>query len=99
MNSVTALTCRHMDLANARQLVSELPTDALVIDVGGGAGAFPRADWVIDALPFDQAGAGSSGNIHKQMEMPPRYARERWIQADLCARTPWPIADKQFDFA
>jgi 2-polyprenyl-3-methyl-5-hydroxy-6-metoxy-1,4-benzoquinol methylase len=88
-----------MNLANALRLADELPPDAMVIDVGGGAGAFPRADWVIDALPFDQAGAGSSGNIHKQMNIPPRYARERWIQADLCDRTPWPIADKQFDFA
>ena len=88
-----------MDLGNARRLLSELPDRAVVLDVGGGAAPFPRADYVIDALPFESAGAGSHGNAHHAMCMTPRYERERWIRIDLCERRPWPFGDKFFDYA
>ena len=53
-----------MDFANAQRLVATIPDSAKVIDVGGGAAPFPRADYVIDAMPFEKLGAGSDGNIH-----------------------------------
>jgi hypothetical protein len=87
-----------MDFGNANRLLREIPDGARVLDVGGGAAPFPRADAVIDALPFDALGAGSHGNIHQRLGIPPRYTRESWIQADLCRREPWPIEDKAFDF-
>jgi len=88
-----------MNFENARRLLRTIPADAKVVDVGGGAAPFPRADYVIDAMPFEQLGTGSDGNIHHKLGMEPRYSEERWIQADLCDRRPWPIADKSFDFA
>jgi hypothetical protein len=88
-----------MDLKNAERLLRTIPADAKVIDVGGGAAPFPRADYVIDALPFAKLGTGSAGNIHEKLDLPPRYSAERWIEADLCDRTPWPVPDKAFDFA
>ena len=88
-----------MDIKNARRLLETIPENAKVIDVGGGAAPFPRADYVIDALSYGELGGGSDGNIHKQLDVPPRYSAERWIQADLCDHSPWPIADKSFDFA
>jgi hypothetical protein len=89
-----------MDVNNSHRLVREIPDDALVLDVGGGAAPFPRADWVIDALPFEALGGGSHGNIHAALaQVPRRYAAERWVRHDLCARAPWPFADGQFDFA
>jgi len=88
-----------MDLENARRLLKTIPSDATVVDVGGGAAPFPRADYVIDAMPFEKLGAGSDGNIHQKLGLEPRYSQERWIQTDLCDRRPWPIADKSFDFA
>ena len=88
-----------MDINNARRLLQTIPDNARVIDVGGGAAPFPRADYVIDAMPYGKRGAGSDGNIHKQLEVTPRYSADRWIQKDLCDRCPWPIADKAFDFA
>jgi hypothetical protein len=87
-----------MDVSVARRLIAELPADAVVVDVGGGASPFPRADYVIDALAFEAAGAGSDGSIHKQLGIYPRYSPERWIQADVCGRARWPVADKQFDY-
>ncbi|MGB2621964.1 MAG: hypothetical protein WA857_16730 [Candidatus Acidiferrum sp.] len=88
-----------MDFENARRLLGTIPKDATVVDVGGGAAPFPRADYVIDAMPYGKLGAGSDGNIHQKLGIEPRYSEERWIQTDLCDRRPWPIADKAFDFA
>jgi hypothetical protein len=88
-----------MDFENARRLLRTIPADAKVVDVGGGAAPFPRADYVIDAMPFEKLGTGSDGNIHQKLGVEPRYSEDRWIQTDLCDRRPWPIADKSFDFA
>jgi hypothetical protein len=88
-----------VNIDNARRLIATIPPDATVVDVGGGASPFPRADWVIDALPFDARGAGSGDDAHRSVDYPPRYARERWVQVDVCDRRPWPFPDKRFDFA
>src|ERR1700760_4553932 len=83
-----------MDRANARRLNESLPASAIVVDIGGGASVFPRADYVIDFCPFTVRNSlGSVGDI------PVRYNAERWTQLDLCAREPWPFPDKHFDFA
>jgi hypothetical protein len=66
----------------------------LVLDVGGWAKPFPRADWVLDLMPFDTRGLyGRLGDA------PERFTRERWVQRDVCAREPWPFADGEFAFA
>ncbi len=88
-----------MDIENARRLLKSIPNDATVVDVGGGAAPFPRADYVIDAMAYANLGGGSDGDIHKQLGISPRYSEDRWIQIDLCDRRPWPVADKAFDFA
>jgi hypothetical protein len=84
-----------MNRDNARRLISELDPKALVVDVGGGALPFPRADYVIDALPFEKQGA--LGRLDVALE--PRYKRETWCQVDLCERRPWPFPDKFFDYS
>jgi hypothetical protein len=88
-----------MDIENARRLLKTIPVGAKVVDVGGGAAPFPRADYVIDAMPYEKLGAGSDGNIHETLGIEPHYSEDRWIQTDLCDRRPWPIEDKAFDFA
>lgn len=77
--------------------MQELPRTARVVDVGGGAAPFARADHVIDALSPDQAGAGSDGVLGNGGAR--RLQRASWTQVDLCDRRPWPFADKSFDFA
>src|SRR5690349_8377211 len=88
-----------MNLEHAKRLLATIPGSARVLDVGGAAAPFPRADHVIDALPFEAAGGGSNGNIDRLLGLPARYSRERWVQWDLCDRRPWPFPDKSFDFA
>lgn len=87
-----------MDLNNAKRMLAQIPPDAVVADVGGGASPFPRADYVIDAIPFTGRGYGSDGNTHTKLDQAPRYDESRWVQVDLCDHTPWPFPDKFFDF-
>jgi hypothetical protein len=81
--------------ASALRIMALLDDDALVLDVGGAADPFLRADWVIDLVPYESRG---------QLSGPPEPAQERfgpesWVQRDICDRQPWPFADRQFDFA
>ncbi len=85
-----------MNPDHARQIESSLPDDALVIDVGGGMAAFPRADWIIDAVPFDERGRLLKGNDTDRIN---RFSKETWVEFDLCSRQKWPFNDNQFDYA
>ena len=68
--------------------------DALVLDVGGWAAPFNRADWVLDLLPHDSRGnAGSHGPSWE------RFTARTWAQRDACDKVPWPWPDDHFDFA
>lgn len=84
-----------MDVNQAKYLLATLPDDARVVDIGGGASPFSRADYVIDALPFRDRGA--LGEV--QINCTPRYSEKTWIQLDLCDHRPWPFDDRFFDFA
>src|SRR4051812_23949844 len=81
-------------LATAREKVSALPEELLVLDVGGWAKPLSRADWVIDLMPY-----ATRGLYGEKDPAPERFDASRWVQRDICAREPWPFADDQFDFA
>jgi hypothetical protein len=80
--------------ASAERIEDRLPDDALVLDVGGWAVPYPRADWVIDLMPYESRGA-----YGRLSDDPERFTAATWVQRDLCDRQPWPFADDQFDFA
>lgn len=64
-----------------------------VLDVGGGVRPFPRADAVLDMVPYDvyRQAAGSEGQ--------PVIAREDWHTGDICHPAAWAsIPDGSFDF-
>src|SRR4051794_3410402 len=76
------------------RIESELPQDALVLDIGGWGRPLARADWVIDLMPYETRGLyGRDG------EGDERFTTDTWVQRDICAHAPWPFADGQFDFA
>jgi SAM-dependent methyltransferase len=76
------------------RILATVPDDALVLDVGGWAGPFNRADWVLDLMPYETRGAmGSYG------PEPERFSPDTWVVRDICDREPWPFADDQFDFS
>jgi Methyltransferase domain len=78
-----------------RSILDRVPDDALVLDVGGWAIPFPRADWVLDLAPYETRGEwGYDGDPAEE-----RFNADRWVQRDICERVPWPFADGEFDFA
>ena len=80
--------------AATERILSSLPGDARVLDVGAWAAPFNRADWVLDLMPYATRGAmGSYG------PGPERFTERTWVTRDICAREPWPFRDGQFDFA
>ncbi len=99
--------------SSAARILDRLDPDDCVLDVGGWAKPFPRADWVIDLEPYatrglyGQASDGDEGRADEQERGPARepapagerFTEETWVQRDVCAREPWPFADGQFTFA
>src|SRR5437763_9422117 len=80
--------------ASATRIERELPAEALVLDVGGWARPFARADWVIDLMPYETRGRyGLDGTP------PERFGPVTWVERDICDRAPWPFEDGRFDFA
>jgi len=82
------------------KILSILKPQDLVLDVGGWACPFNRANYVLDAEPFETRG------FYKTVGMPgfqgpseESFSQSTWIQRDICDKKPWPFADKQFDFA
>lgn len=76
------------------RIESDLPDDALVLDVGGWGKPLARADWVVDLMPWETRGLyGRDG------DGPERFSPDTWVQIDVCDHAPWPFADSQFDFA
>jgi SAM-dependent methyltransferase len=68
------------------------PTD-VVLDVGGWARPFTRADYVVDLQPYEsRAISGRDGGT------PERFTRDSWIIHDVCGAEPLPFDDKAVDF-
>ncbi len=85
--------------ANIPLLLERLSPSDLVLDVGGWACPFNRAQWVLDAQPYETRG------FYRTFGGPPSqggdrewFTRDTWVQRDICHHEPWPFADKQFDF-
>jgi hypothetical protein len=80
---------------SAQAIAERLDADALVLDVGGAARPFPRADWMLDLISYEERGQlGWDGDRAAE-----RFSPDTWVQRDICDREPWPFADRQFDFA
>lgn len=80
--------------ASARRIEAELTPGAVVLDVGGWAKPFPRADWVLDLMPYESRGLYGAAAPGSE-----RFTAETWVSRDICAHEPWPFEDKRFDFA
>jgi hypothetical protein len=80
--------------SSEKSLVARLAADHLVLDVGGWARPFPRADWVIDLMPYE-----TRGLYHRPDPAEERFDARTWVRRDICDRELWPFGDQQFDFA
>jgi Methyltransferase domain len=76
------------------RIESMLGADELVLDVGGWASPWPRADWVIDLMPYETRGLYGPADPASE-----RFGPDTWVERDICDHEPWPFEDDQFDFA
>src|SRR5688500_1405916 len=79
--------------ASRERILHELTSDALVLDVGGWASPFSRADWVLDLMPYETRGLYGEPDPG-----PERFSEASWVVRDICDRERWPFSDDQFDF-
>jgi hypothetical protein len=85
---------------HATALLERLAPDDLVLDVGGWACPFNRAQWVLDAQPYETRGFYRTfGGPASQGGEREWFTPETWVVRDICHHEPWPFADQQFDFA
>src|ERR1041385_281982 len=82
------------------ELLAEIRPEDAVLDVGGWACPFNRADWVLDSQPYETRG------FYKTIGLPAsqgggseRFTNATWVQRDICDKEPWPFEDKFFDFS
>jgi SAM-dependent methyltransferase len=74
------------------EVLKRIKETDLVLDIGGWANPWERADYIVDAMPYETRGKKG------QLGVPERFTKETWIQWDICNHKPWPFKDKQFDF-
>jgi hypothetical protein len=87
-------------LAASRERIAErLSPGDVVLDIGGWADPFERADWVIDLFPYETRGFyARQGWAEVRDREPERFTRATWIQRDVCDREPLPFDDDSIDF-
>src|SRR6478672_9655485 len=78
-----------------RRIIEKLREDDVVLDVGGWASPFPRADWVLDLQPYETRGLYGYDEEQFAEE---RFDADTWITRDICDCDPWPFEADQFDF-
>ncbi len=88
---------------NSRVVMERLrPTD-VVLDIGGWAHPFNRANYVLDLAPYETRGYYNR-TFAKANPIPPIggdteiFTKDRWIVRDICDKEPYPFPDKGIDF-
>ncbi len=89
---------KHSDI-----VLASLKDSDKVLDIGGWAHPFNRADWVMDQQPYETRGYYNR-TFARNNPFPPiggtveRFTRDTWIQRDICSHEPYPFSDKELDF-
>src|SRR6267378_688836 len=82
---------------NVSKILDLLKPSDIILDLGGWARPFNRANYVIDAEPYGTRGYYGKW-LPAQGGQQEYFTKETWIQRDICERTPFPFADKTIDF-
>ncbi len=84
---------------NVARILEILQPNDLVLDIGGWACPFNRANFILDAEPYETRGFyGTFGGTPYQGGDKEYFTHDTWIQRDICEKTPFPFADKELDF-
>lgn len=82
---------------NVQRVLDRISPEDVVLDIGGWARPFNRANYVIDAEPYETRGYYGA-ELPAQGGREEHFTRESWIQRDICEHTPFPFRDKEIDF-
>jgi hypothetical protein len=91
-----------MYLPNSDLIMSQLKPSDVVLDIGGWAHPFNRANYVMDAEPYETRGYYNR-TFAKNNPFPPlgglveHFTSDTWIQRDICDKTPYPFPNKSID--
>jgi len=84
---------------NVQRLLEMIKPGDVVLDIGGWASPFNRANYVLDAQPYETRGFYRTfGGLESQGGDVEHFSRETWIVRDICEHTPFPFADKSIDW-
>ena len=79
------------------QVIAAIEPHHLVLDIGGWARPFNRANWVLDAEPYETRGHYGASRPAQGGDRE-HFTKDTWVVRDICDHTPYPFADKQFDY-
>lgn len=82
---------------NAQAVLDRIRPSDRVLDIGGWARPFNRANFVLDAEPYDTRGYYGASRPAQGGEQE-HFTRDSWITRDICEHTPFPFGDKELDF-
>jgi ubiquinone/menaquinone biosynthesis C-methylase UbiE len=78
---------------SAEKILEILSPKDTVLDIGGWAQPFNRANYVIDIMPYESRGFfGSIGPVNEH------FSKGTWITHDISSHKPLPFGDKEIDF-
>jgi hypothetical protein len=85
---------------NEALVLARIAPDDVVLDVGGWARPFNRANYVIDFQPYETRGKyfREVYGIDAQGGPVEHFTADTYHQLDFCDRDPWPFADRSIDF-
>ena len=84
---------------NVQRILDGLSPTDVVLDIGGWASPFNRANYILDAEPYETRGFYRTfGGAPFQGSAEEHFSKATWIQRDICDHTPYPFADKSVDF-
>ncbi len=88
---------------NSALVMDRLKPSDVVLDIGGWAHPFNRANYVMDLSPYETRGFYNR-TFARNFPIPPIggtvevFTRETWIQRDICDKAPFPFRDKELDY-
>jgi SAM-dependent methyltransferase len=83
---------------NEAKVLALIRPDDLVLDLGGWARPFNRADYVMDLNPYETRRRAEDLGLKPSGGSIEHFTSATWIRRDICDPTPWPFESQSIDF-